>query len=148
MRAGTLYGVSVGPGDPELMTVKAVRVIREADVVALPDAGGTELTAASIAGGLLQGKERLLCPTPMSRDRDAVRAAHEATADQICALLDGGKAVAYLCLGDISLYSSFSYVCDVVRGRGYATQVVPGVTSLSAAAATLGVAHNGVYSSI
>lgn len=136
--AGTLYGVSVGPGDPELMTVKAVRVIQEADVVAVPDAGRGVGAAQSIAANLLEGKEILPCPMPMTRDLAVIDQTHRAVADTLCAILDQGKSVAYLCLGDVSIYSSYGYLHQLVGERGYPTEVIPGVTSVSAAAARLG----------
>lgn len=138
MAQGTLYGVGVGPGDHELLTLKAVRVIREADVVVVPDTGREGSVVASIAGELLADKKLVFCPVPMTHDAQALRAAHEQTAQRLCALLEEGASVAYLCLGDVTLYSSFAYVCDLVRECGYGVELVPGVTSFSAAAARLG----------
>lgn len=136
---GKLYGVGVGPGDPELMTLKAVRVIREADVVAVPNIGHKRKTAFEIAKEHLEGKQLLDCATPMTQDRPAVEAAYVKIADDVCALLDEGKSVAYLCLGDVAVYSTYFYVHDIVVARGYDAEVVPGVTSFSAVAAKLGM---------
>lgn len=140
MSKGVLHGVSVGPGDPELLTFKAVRVIREADVVAVPNIGHKRQTAYAICEGHLQGKELLDCSTPMTKDRSVVLAAYEMIADDLCALLEAGKSVAYLCLGDIAIYSTYIYVHDIVVARGYQAEIVPGVTSFSACAARLGMA--------
>lgn len=136
---GKFYGVGVGPGDPELMTLKAVRVIREVDVVAVPNIGHKRQTAFEIAKEQLEGKQLLDCVTPMSQDRSAAEAAYVKIADDVCALLDEGKSVAYLCLGDVAVYSTYFYVHDIVVARGYDTEVVPGVTSFSAVAAKLGM---------
>ena len=140
MSKGILYGVSVGPGDPELLTCKAVRVIREADVVAVPNIGHKRQTAYAICEEHLEGKELLDCSTPMTKDRSVVLEAYDKIADDLCALLDAGKTVAYLCLGDIAIYSTYIYVHDIVVARGYQAEIVPGVTSFSACAARLGVA--------
>lgn len=136
---GVLYGVSVGPGDPELLTLKAVRVIGECPVVAVPDIGSGRQTAYSIVRSLLEGKRVIDCSTPMSRDRARAAESYDRIADDICAVLDAGESVAYATLGDASVYSTFSYIRDRVAGRGYATEVVPGVTSFCASAAKLGV---------
>ena len=140
MRKGKLYGVSVGPGDPELLTLKAIRIIRDADVIAAPDIGNGRRTAAQIAEAFLEGKELLDCTTPMSHDRSIAEAAYARIADELCALLDEGKSIAYLCLGDIGVYSTYIYINDLVRERGYDTDIIPGVTSFCAAAAKLGIA--------
>lgn len=140
MEKGKLYGISVGPGDPELLTLKAVRLIREADVVAVPDIGRKRQTAATIAKEYLEGKRLLACETPMARDRSVAEAAYAKIADEICSLLEEGESVAYLCLGDIGIYSTFIYISDLVRERGFQTEIVPGVTSFCAAAAKLGIA--------
>ncbi len=134
MNKGVLYGVGVGPGDPELMTVKAVRIIREADVVAAPDGQ----TACGIAAQYLEGKEIMICPMPMLRDRELLARRHEEAAERICALLDEGKTVAFLTLGDPTVYSTYMYVHRRVLARGYEAQLVPGVPSFCAVAARLG----------
>ncbi len=139
MREGMLYGVGVGPGDPELLTLKAVRVLREAQVVALPDRGAGEQTARAIVAEFLADKEVLSCPTPMVRDRAALEAAYERNAQTLCALLDAGKTVAFVTLGDPSIYSTYMYLHQRVAARGYRAELVPGVPSFCAAAARLGV---------
>ena len=140
MDKGILYGVSVGPGDPELLTLKAIRIIHEADVIAVPESAPGRMTARDICGEYLQDKELLVCRTPMTRDAAVLTEAHHRLADLICAVLDQGRTVAYLCLGDVGVYSTFSYVRDLVEARGYHTEAIPGVTSFCAAAATLGTA--------
>lgn len=140
MGEGKLYGVSVGPGDPELLTLKAVRAIEAADVVAVPNIGHKRQAAYTIAQEHLKGKQILDCPTPMAQDRSLALAAYEQIADDLCALLEAGKTVAYLCLGDIGVYSTYIYVHDIVVARGYQAEIIPGVTSFSAVAAKLGTA--------
>lgn len=140
MGKGTLYGVSVGPGDPELITLKAIRAIEKADIVAVPNIGHKRQTAYEIAEEYLAGKELLDCSTPMSKDRAIVIAAYEKIADDLCERLDAGKSVAYLCLGDIGIYSTYIYIHDLVVARGYDAEIIPGVTSFSAVAAKLGIA--------
>ena len=137
MTNGKLTGVGVGPGDPELLTLKAVRVLREADVVAVPDKGVGERTALSIAAAHIQDKPILSCVTPMVRDKAALAEAHKAVADRLCALLEEGKRVAFITLGDPSIYSTYLYVHRLVLARGYAAELVPGVPSFCAAAASL-----------
>ena len=140
MAKGKLYGVSVGPGDPELLTLRAIRTIREADVIAVPNIGHKRQTAFTIAEEYLEGKKLLDCSTPMTKDRTVVQAAYEKIADDLCAALDAGKAVAYLCLGDIAIYSTYIYIHDMVVARGFEAEIIPGVTSFSACAARLGMA--------
>lgn len=76
---GTLYSVGVGPGDPELMTIKAIRLIREADVVAIPQGDGDVLTAKDIVGKVidLDAKELLMLYMPMTKDVKAMEDAHK-----------------------------------------------------------------------
>jgi len=140
MKKGKLYGISVGPGDPELLTLKAVRLIQEADVVAVPNIGHKRQTAYTIAEAYLDGKELLDCSTPMTRDRIVVKAAYVEIADKLCSVLDEGKDIAYLTLGDVTVYSTYIYVHDIVRERGYEAEIIPGVTSFCAVAAKLGTA--------
>ena len=132
MKRGILYGVGVGPGDPELITRKAQRIIAQAAVLAVPDKGSGEKTALTIAGELAEGKEILLWA--------ALDAAYEANADRVCALLDGGKDVAFLTLGDPTVYSTYLYLHRKVVARGYEAEIIPGVPSFCAVAARLGAA--------
>lgn len=134
---GKLWGVGVGPGDPELLTVKAVRVLREADVVIVPDASSGDKVALNIAKDYLKGKQIQFVKTPMVRDKAVMNAAHEQAADTISALLDDGKQVAFLTLGDPAIYSTYMYIHQKVLRRGYAVEVVPGIPSFCAAAARL-----------
>lgn len=137
---GTLYGVGVGPGDPELMTLKAVRTIEACEVVAAPKTRGGATLALDIACGVvdLTGKEVLELPFAMSRDAGERERMHVQAADAIAARLDEGKDVAFLTLGDPGVFSSFFYLVDILVQRGHAVRVVPGVTSFSAVAARLG----------
>ena len=134
MKPGILYGVGVGPGDPELLTLKAQRVLRTADVIAVPDKGAGEKTALTIIGDLAEEKELLLCPAPMVRDRKALDAARDGIASRIAAVLDQGRSVAFITLGDPTVYSTYLYIHKRVRALGYEAEIVPGVPSFCAAA--------------
>lgn len=136
-KVGKLWGVGIGPGDPELLTLKAVRILRQADVVMLPDSNGPEKTALNIVKAYLEGKSLLFVKMPMVRDQAAMDEAHEQAAGQICALLDQGRQVAFVTLGDPSVYSTYMYLHEKIMQRGYAVEVVPGVPSFCAAAARL-----------
>lgn len=140
---GTLYGVGVGPGDPELLTLAAQRVLLKADVIAAPDINGGRRTAlgivrAALGEEVLAGKRLVDCTTPMVRDRAATAAAYDAIADQLAELLDEGFDVAFATLGDPGVYSTYYYVHDRMVSRGYTCEVIAGVTSFSAASARLG----------
>jgi len=138
MNRGILYGVGVGPGDPELLTLKARRVLTEADVIAVPDKGAGEKTALNIIGGLAEGKELLYCAAPMVRDEARLEAAYAENAGKIAERLDAGKNVAFITLGDPSVYSTYLYIHRRVAAMGYDARIVPGVPSFCAAAAALG----------
>ena len=136
-QGGKLWGVGVGPGDPELLTVKAVRVLREADVVLVPDAGTGDKVALNIAKDYLKDKEIRFVKTPMVRDRAVMDKAHEQAAEEIAGLLDAGKQVVFLTLGDPAIYSTYMYIHRKVMERGCDVEVVPGIPSFCAAAARL-----------
>ena len=138
MKRGILYGVGVGPGDPELLTLKARRILSEADVIAVPDKGAGEKTALQILGDLVQGKETLPCSTPMVRDPAALERAQDSIAAELCGLLEEGKTVAFITLGDPSIYSTYLYIHRRVLAAGYEAKMVPGVPSFCAVAAQLG----------
>ena len=137
MTRGTLYGLGVGPGDPELLTLKAVRILREADVIAVPDKGSGEKTAFRTVQEYVADKTILTCVTPMVRDQAVLDAAHDQIAADICALLEDGKNVAFITLGDPTVYATYMYIHRRVLSRGYEAVLVPGVPSFCAVAARL-----------
>lgn len=137
MSKGKLTGVSVGPGDPDLMTLAAIKAIEAADVIATPNIGHKRQTALSIAQAYVGDKELLDCSTPMTRDAAERQAAYAENARRICEVLDTGRNIAYLCLGDIAIYASYAPVHELVLEAGYEAHIVPGVTSFSASAARL-----------
>ena len=138
MKKGTFYAVGVGPGDPELITVKAARILREADVIAVPDKGSGEKTALQIAASYVQGKPVLACPTPMVRDREVLDRGYDAIADRLGTELEQGRTVAMLTLGDPTVYSTAFYIHERLRRRGYESRLIAGVPSFCACAAALG----------
>jgi len=137
-KRGILYGVGVGPGDPELLTLKAQRILSQADVIAVPDKGAGEKTALNIIGGLAEGKSLLYCAAPMVRDPEQLETAYTENARKITALLDEGKTVAFITLGDPSVYSTYLYTHRRVLAMGYEAKIIPGVPSFCAVAAALG----------
>ncbi len=138
---GKFYGVSVGPGDPEYMTLKAVRVIGTCPVLALPRTDGKNCVALDIARAAvdISGKEILPLDFLMVRDAKQVRERHRQLTAMVCQRLAAGQDVAMLNLGDASLYASHSYIRRRVAAAGYQTETVAGVTSFCACAALLGV---------
>ncbi len=138
MNKGRLYGLGVGPGDPELVTVKGVRLLQEADVIAVPDKGCGEKTALAIVAQYVADKPLLYCPTPMVRDRAVVDQAYDQIAKDLAQLLDAGKTVVFITLGDPSIYSTYLYVHQRMVALGYQGELVPGVPSFCAVAARLG----------
>ena len=138
MAQGILYGVGVGPGDPELLTLKARRIISQADALAVPDKGSGEKTALKIVGPLAEGKRQIPMEAPMIRDQAEREAAYGRNADKIASELDQGRTVAFITLGDPSVYSTYLYVHRRILARGYRAELVPGVPSFCAVAAALG----------
>ena len=142
MKKGIAYGVGVGPGDPELMTFKAVKLIRENDIIALPGKEPRETAAYRIAVAVapeLAEKELVPVYMPMIKDRELIDQEHRKAAKLIEGYLDQGKNVVYLTLGDSTIYCTFSYIQHYLEADGYETALVPGITSFCAAAARLNV---------
>ena len=137
---GTFYAVGLGPGDPELITRKAVRILEQCPVLAAPRTHGDGMLALSIAQQAvnLEGKMVLPVHFPMERDEEKRRANYRKAAGKIEAHLSAGEDVALLNLGDVSIYATGGYLVDLLRMRGYETEMVPGVPSFCAAAARLG----------
>jgi precorrin-2/cobalt-factor-2 C20-methyltransferase len=136
---GRFYAVGVGPGDPELLTVKAIRIISESDVIAVPRSGSGDNIALKIAGEYVEGKDILECDMPMIKDKEELGRYHDRCAEEIGRLLDEGKDVAFLTLGDPAIYSTVMYVHRRLEKMGYHTAMIPGITSFCGAAASLNV---------
>jgi len=139
---GTFYGVGVGPGDPELMTMKAVRVIEGSGVLAVPRSkdtcGDGRSKALAIVEGVVDvsGKEILDLRFAMTKDPEKRDNARRAAADRVVERLSSGVDVSFITLGDPMTYSTFSYLVPFVEAAlpGVAVRSVPGVTSFSALA--------------
>lgn len=137
MKKGILYGVGVGPGDPELLTLKAARILKEADIIAVPESTDGKQTALNIAAAYIAGKPVLDCPTPMLRDKQKLAENYDRIAAQMIDFLEDGKTVAFLTLGDSTIYSTYTYIHKRVRAQGYDARFVPGIPSFCAVAAAL-----------
>ena len=137
---GTLYGVGIGPGDPELLTLKAIRIIKESPVIAVPGKVKEDTVAYKIVKQAIPGldeKEFLTVDMPMTKDKELLDKSHDEGADAGCGILESGRNVAFLTLGDPTVYSTYLYVHKRVQARGYNVEIISGITSFCAVAAKL-----------
>lgn len=133
---GKLYGVGVGPGDPKMMTYLAVETIENCAVIAVPQEGKENAISYKIASGIVKDidtKECISVATPMTKARDVLEAGYKAAAEKIAEQLAQGKDVAYLTLGDPTVYSTYIYAARYVQEMGYETEIISGITSFCAA---------------
>lgn len=138
--AGKLYGVGIGPGDPELLTLKAVRLIKNAQVIAVPGKRKEDTVAYQItvqAVPEIQEKEFLEISWPMTKNPEELKKSHEEAAEKVARVLENGKDVTFLTLGDPSVYSTYLYVHDQILDMGYEAEIISGITSFCAVAARL-----------
>ena len=137
--SGILYGLGVGPGDPELITLKALRIIEEAPIIAYPAPDVGDSLARSIAEPHIPaGKTEIAIRTPMVPGNFPAHDVYDRYAAEIGEHLEAGRDVAVLCEGDPFLYGSFMYVFARLADD-FETRVVPGVSSLGACSAAAGV---------
>jgi len=140
-RYGTLYGIGVGPGDPDLITLKAIKTLQKVDVVLAAASTRNEASLAlSIARPHLgQETKTLRLNFPMTRDAAVLENAWRENAATVADILDAGKSAAFLTLGDPLTYSTFGYLLRVLALHTDApVEVIPGITSYQAAAAFTG----------
>lgn len=158
---GIFYGIGVGPGDPELMTLKAVRKIRKCEIIVLPISdreltepmllvqngkenkvlryleGCTAYQIAVQAVPEIEKKQILFLPMPMIKDKEKLRKIHARGAEVIEQLLEKGWNLAFLTLGDPTVYSTCMYIEQMIEQDGYQVETVSGIPSFCAAAARL-----------
>lgn len=135
---GTLYGISVGPGDPELITLKAKRILENVPIIATPVARRDSAALAIVEQVVsLKNKQVLSLRFPMVSEEPELSDCHLALASELSAVLDSGKDIALISIGDISIYSTFGYMAELLSPSGYNIVMVPGVPSFCACAAAL-----------
>lgn len=139
---GTVFCIGVGPGDPELMTLKAVRMIKECDVIAaagkrIGDSAAYQIAASAVKE--IGEKPAISIEMPMTRNPELLKEAHRTGAARIMEDLDKGLNVGYLILGDPSIYGSFTYLHRILKEHGYDVEFCSGVPSFCASAARLGI---------
>ncbi len=136
------YGIGVGPGEPELITRKAERIIKAVDVLILPakdkeNCRAYEITVQAVPE--IAGKECLFIPFPMSMKEPELSLFHKNVAEKVMQCLREKKSVGFLSIGDVTIYSTFAYVEQLVAQDGFDTEYVSGIPSFCAAAARLGI---------
>ena len=139
-KQGVFYAVSVGPGDPELLTRQACRVLESCDVIAAPRVKSGRMLALDIAGGAVDMRGKTILPLDFTMAHDAAvrEESYRTAAGAIEAALAAGRDVAMVNLGDVSVYATAYYILERIRSDGFETVMCPGVTSFCAVAARLG----------
>lgn len=138
---GKLYGIGVGPGDPELLTLKAYRILQEVDLICVPKSAAEResLALLIIKKALNRHWEVLELSFPMSRDRQVLERHWAEAAEKVASLVQEGKKVAFITIGDPMFYSTYGYLLGYLQ-KFYPhipVETVPGVTAMSACAAVL-----------
>lgn len=138
---GILYGIGTGPGESTLITQKAIDTIMVCEVIALPSTSKENCTAYKIVKDIypeIDSKEFLFLDFPMTKDESLLQNAHKTAADKICRQLKESKNVAFLTIGDVTVYSTFTYVKNLVE-KQFDVVLVNGIPSFCAVAAKLGI---------
>lgn len=140
MKKGKFYGIGVGVGDPENITVKATKKLHEVDVIVLPEAkSGEGSTAFNIVKEYVKSNvEQMFLEFPMIKDVEARKVFRKNNADKISAELEKGKNVAFLTIGDPMTYSTYTYVLEYIADD-VEVETVAGITSFNSIAARLNV---------
>lgn len=138
--SGIFYGVGVGPGDPELLTLKAIQTIKDADVIIAPKTEKKEESVAlAIALPYIKPEACVVkLVFPMVFDEQALSAAWQENRNAILAYLQAGKTVAFLTLGDAMFYSTYIYVFQLLKNCGFPIVTIPGITAFAAISSQLG----------
>ena len=141
-QTGALYGIGVGPGEPELITIKAIQTVRTCDVIVLPAVSKEECYAYRIVHEVcpeVEEKSLLCMPFPMIKDAQKLELAHEKSYQAIADYLKRGRKVGMLTIGDPSVYSTYMYMHHRAVDAGWEAYMISGVPSFCAAAGRLGI---------
>jgi len=135
--SGVLYLLGLGPGDPDLLTIRAAKILAKVDMVAYPQKPDNPSFALQIAGPHLEQKvARMPILLPMQTNREPAKDAYDKAAKHLGQLLDQGKSIAYLCEGDPFFYGSAMYLFSRLAAK-YPVEIIPGISSLNAASAAI-----------
>lgn len=140
--SGTLYGIGVGPGEGELLTIKAKKIIETSDAIILPNKNKENCIAYEIVKKVIpeiQTKELIFSDFPMTKDSELLQKAQKECAEKIEALLIHNKHVSFLTIGDPTVYSTYMYVHNLIEEKGYDVKIINGIPSFCAVAAKLGI---------
>lgn len=144
MKKGKLYGIGVGPGDTELLTIKASRILKSVNVICSPRSAESKPSLAfSIVKPILNEREdeyEVIDPLfPMIEDKMKLNTYWDKATDIIIPKLIQGKDVAFITLGDPTIFSTFTYIAKRISSAGFEIEIIPGITSFTGCAATAGI---------
>lgn len=144
MTKGKLIGIGVGPGDTELLTIKASKVLKEVPIICAPRSAPQKPSIAlNIVQNILDEREteyKTLEPVfPMTEDQKSLEQHWQEAADIVASHLDEGLDVAFVTLGDPSIFSTFSYLQKIILNKGHTVKTIPGITSFTACASSAGI---------
>ena len=140
--AGVLFGIGVGPGDPEMLTLKAVKAIKEADVICLPKADKDKCRAYQIALPVVPEigyKKTISLDFEMTKDEVRLATIHKEFYEKYKKLLLDGYNLAFLTIGDPTVYSTFGYIMKLAKKDGIEVEIINGITSFCGSAASAGI---------
>ena len=143
--------MGVGPGDPELLTLKAIKTLHACPVVACPVTGSGQMLALDVARAAVDLSNKTVVPfaISMTKSDDQRAAGYQSAAEAVAEHLAAGRDVAVINLGDLSVFATFPYLARIVADMGYEYEMLPAVNSFAAAACALGVSlterEQGLY---
>ncbi|QWR78309.1 precorrin-2 C(20)-methyltransferase [Candidatus Magnetomonas plexicatena] len=140
MDKNVVYSLGLGPGDPELITIKAMRILEQSDVVIVPQSDELGRSVAKdIISHYVSDEKIQMYFFPMNNKKEELVKRYTELAETIKSLLDSGKTVAYVSMGDPTLFSTSNYLTDKLKNIGVAIKHIPGISSVNASSALLGI---------